>query len=74
MKKILFAFAFAATLSACHYGTEEAQNTLDANEKYKSEKADYSVNRANVKAEETAAPAAEAATAATPADTTTAAK
>lgn len=72
MKKILFAFAFAATLSACHYGTEEAKNTLDDNAKYKSEQADYSVNRANVKAEESAAPAAEATPA--PADTTVAAK
>ncbi|MBP7512376.1 MAG: hypothetical protein KA981_10620 [Bacteroidia bacterium] len=72
MKKILFAFAFAASLSACHYGTEEAKNTLDDNAKYKSESADYSVNRANVKAEESAAPAAE--TPATPADTVVAAK
>lgn len=72
MKKILFAFAFAASLSACHYGTEEAKNTLDDNAKYKSESADYSVNRANVKAEESAAPATE--TPATPADTVVAAK
>ncbi len=51
MKKILVAFAFLASLSACHYGTEEAQKTLETNEQYKSDKADYSVNRANVKAE-----------------------
>jgi len=51
MKKILVAFAFAATIGACHYGTEEAQKTLETNEQNKSEKADYSVNRANVKAE-----------------------
>jgi hypothetical protein len=51
MKKILVAFAFAASLSACHYGTDEAQKTLKANEQYKSDKADYSINRANVTAE-----------------------
>ncbi|MDZ4668697.1 MAG: membrane lipoprotein lipid attachment site-containing protein [bacterium] len=72
MKKILFAFAFAATLSACHYGTEEAQKTLNDNEKYKSESAGYSVNSANVKAEETAVPATE--TAPVAADSTTATK
>ena len=68
MKKLFIAIAFAATFSACHYGTAEAQKTLETNEQYKSEKADYSVNRANVTAE---APAAETAT--TPADTTQAA-
>lgn len=64
MKKILVAFAFAASLSACHYGTDEAQKTLKANEQYKSEKADYSINRANV--------TAEADNAAAPVDTTAA--
>ena len=66
MKKILVAFAFAASLSACHYGREEAQKTLETNEEYKSEKADYSVNKANVKAEVAETPAA------APADTTAA--
>lgn len=51
--------AVAATFSACHYGTEEAQKTLETNEQYKSDKAEYSVNRANVAAPEaTEAPAA----------------
>lgn len=71
MKKILVAFAFAASLSACHYGTEEAQKTLETNEQYKSDKADYSVNRANVKAEgaaEAAPVAADTAVAAAPAE------
>ena len=63
MKKILVAFAFAASLSACHYGTNEAQKTLQDNEKYKTDQAGYSINRANVTAE---APA----DAVTPADTT----
>lgn len=68
MKKILVAFAFAASLSACHYGVDEAQKTLETNDQYKSDKADYSVNRANVKAE-----AAPAETPAAAADTTAAA-
>ncbi len=60
MKKILVAFAFAATLSSCHYGVSEAQKTLETNDQYKTDKADFSVNRANVTAE---------AASATPADT-----
>lgn len=64
MKKYILLGVLAASLSACHYGQEEAQKTLETNEQYKSDKADYSVNRANVKAE--AAPEAVAA----PADTT----
>lgn len=63
MKKMLLAFAVAATISACHYGVEEAKNTLDANEQYKSDKADYSVNRANVAAEGAAPAAADTAAA-----------
>ena len=65
MKKILVAFAVLASLSACHYGTEEAKKTLETNEQYKSDKADYSVNRANVKAEASpeAAPVADSAAA-----------
>jgi len=54
MKKILAILAVAGTLSACHYGTEEAQNTLKDNEKYKSDEAGYSINRANVTATEEA--------------------
>jgi hypothetical protein len=54
MKKFLAILAVAGTLSACHYGTEEAQNTLKDNEKYKSDEAGYSVNRANVTATEEA--------------------
>jgi hypothetical protein len=64
MKKILVAFAFAASLSACHYGVSEAEKTLETNDQYKSDKADFSVNRANVKAEAaTEAPVAVADTA-----------
>ena len=57
MKKI-FAIAFVTvSLSACHYGVGEAQKTLDANEQYKNEKAEYSTNRGNdgVKTEEVVA-------------------
>jgi hypothetical protein len=60
MKKLLIAMAFAATFSACHYGADEAAKTLETNEQYKSEKAEYSVNRANVTAsKEEAAPVAD---------------
>ena len=62
MKKILAILAVAGTLSACHYGTEEAQNTLKDNEKYKSDEAGYSVNRANVTANEEASADTSAAT------------
>ncbi len=49
MKKLIIAFTFVASLSltACHYGQEEAQKTLKANELYKSDKQDYSTNRGN---------------------------
>lgn len=70
MKKLLAIFIISASLTACHYGTEEAQKTLDANEQYKSENAEYSVNRANVSAADETAPA-DTVTAA-PADTVTA--
>lgn len=46
MKKLVAAAALVATLSACHYGQNEAKETLERNEQYKNEKADYSVNRA----------------------------
>ncbi len=58
MKRLLVAVVFAATFSACHYGTNEAQNTLKANEQYKTDQAEFSVNRANVSAGETANAAA----------------
>lgn len=74
MKKIALVagLGLSLTFGACHYGTEEAQKTLETNKEYKEGKADYSINRANVaEPEEEAAvvPAAAdtAATAATPA-------
>lgn len=48
MKKILFVFTLGAMLTSCHYGADDARKTLDTNEEYKTEKADYSVNSANV--------------------------
>ncbi|MCU0442909.1 MAG: hypothetical protein MUE96_10970 [Bacteroidia bacterium] len=38
--------AFAFSIASCHYGQDEAKQTLERNEQYKSEKAEYSVNRA----------------------------
>ncbi len=46
MKKILAAVLVIALLSACHYGQDEAKQTLERNELYKTEKTDYSVNKA----------------------------
>ena len=46
MKKILAAAIVIVSLSACHYGQDEAKQTLERNELYKTEKADYSVNKA----------------------------
>jgi hypothetical protein len=46
MKKILASALVIVSLSACHYGQDEAKQTLERNELYKTEKADYSVNRA----------------------------
>ena len=46
MKKTLAAALVIASLSACHYGQDEAKQTLERNELYKTEKADYSVNKA----------------------------
>lgn len=50
MKKIalIASLGLGLTFGACHYGTEEAQKTLETNKEYKEGKADYSVNRANV--------------------------
>lgn len=62
MKKLAIAFATLSVfaITSCHYGQEEAKTTLERNEQYKSEKADYSVNRAGgdaPKEEATAVPA-----------------
>jgi hypothetical protein len=46
MKKLLAAAIVIASLSACHYGQNEAKETLERNENYKNENADFSVNRA----------------------------
>ncbi len=48
MKKFTISALFVAALciTACHYGQNEAKDTLERNEKYKTENADYSVNRA----------------------------
>jgi hypothetical protein len=66
MKKLVLALAAVASLSitACHYGQEEAGKTLERNEQYKGDKAEYSVNRAGeggktAKTEEVIAPATE---------------
>jgi hypothetical protein len=70
MKKLAIAIATLSVLSltACHYGQQEAKDTLKRNEEYKGEKAGYSVNRAGgdaPKEEVVATPEA------TPADSTT---
>jgi phage protein D len=67
MKKAFFALAVVAlfSVSACHYGQDEAKQTIQDNEKYKTENKDYSINRAgergkkNNNATEVATPAAE---------------
>ena len=48
MKKLSIAVLFLLSMSlfACHYGQDEAKQTLERNELYKTEKADYSVNKA----------------------------
>ncbi len=48
MKKVSFALLFIAALAvtSCHYGEDEANKTLERNNLYKGDKADYSVNRA----------------------------
>lgn len=62
MKKLAIAFATVSVfaLTSCHYGQQEAKETLGRNEQYKGDKADYSVNRAGGDApkEEAAAPVA----------------
>lgn len=49
MKKLSIVLALVAGLSltACHYGQEEAEKTLKANDLYKGDKKDYSTNRGN---------------------------
>lgn len=47
MKKIFAIALVIVSLTACHYGQEDAHKTLDANEQYKTEKAEYSTNRGN---------------------------
>jgi hypothetical protein len=66
MQKLVLAISAVSllVLSSCHYGQDEAKTTLDRNEQYKSEKSDYSVNRAG-------GDATKEEVAATPADTTT---
>lgn len=46
MKKLLIAFVAVALLGACHYGQNEAEESLKRNDEYKSEKKEYSVHRA----------------------------
>lgn len=52
MKKAFAAALVIASLSSCHYGQEEAKKTLERNDQYKNEKADFSVNRAGEYAKE----------------------
>lgn len=48
MKKFIAAlFVSSLVISACHYGQDEAKETLQTNEQYKSDKVDYSTNRGN---------------------------
>ncbi len=67
MKKIavLITFGFTLTFGACHYGAEEAKNTLETNQEYKGDKSDYSVNRANVTEPKESDPSADTAFVAT---------
>jgi hypothetical protein len=46
MKKLAIVLLSAVSLAACHYGENEAKQTLQRNEEYKSEKTDYSINKA----------------------------
>jgi hypothetical protein len=64
MKKIYLLAAISILIgsSACHYGEGEATQTLERNEKYKTDNQQYSVNRAGdggkMQHEEKATPAA----------------
>lgn len=46
MNKLFATLVVITSLSACHYGQDDAKQTLERNEQYKTEKAEYSVNRA----------------------------
>jgi hypothetical protein len=46
MKKLVAAVFVTVSLASCHYGQEEAKKTLERNDKYKSDNADYSVHSA----------------------------
>lgn len=56
MKKVFALLAVMGMFAACHYLKEEAKQTIETNDLYKNEKAEYSVNRANVEAVNDAAP------------------
>jgi hypothetical protein len=75
MKKIavLITLGFTLTFGACHYGAEEAKQTLETNKEYQGNKSDYSVNRANVAVPKESAPEADT-TIAAKADTAMAVK
>ncbi|MES2689504.1 MAG: hypothetical protein V4658_03830 [Bacteroidota bacterium] len=46
MKKLVVSAFVIASLASCHYGQDDAKKTLERNEEYKNENADFSVNRA----------------------------
>ncbi len=46
MKKLLASAIVIASLTSCHFRQEEAKETLERNELYKTEKAEFSVHRA----------------------------
>lgn len=52
MKKLIASAFVIASLTSCHYGQDEAKKTLERNEKYKNENAEFSVNRAGEYAKE----------------------
>lgn len=47
MKKIFAIGLFSLVITSCHYGEGDAKKTLETNEQYKNEKAEYSTNRGN---------------------------
>jgi len=73
MKKLSIALALVISLSltACHYGQDEAAKTLETNELYKGDKKDYSTNRGNdgIRPSKETNKVAGAETAVSPADT-----
>ncbi len=46
MKKLLVSAIVIASLTSCHFRRDEAKETLERNEIYKTEKAEFSVHRA----------------------------